>query len=183
MMRGDRKARGASRRMCGSPWASRSEIPAKDAMRPSLMSSTHPRGLGDCSEQSVTAFGPHCRFCARRMNNALHGREAWRGPCERDRGRQGAARSGVLEAGVFGLRQNLTRGNEADFQCLKLDDHARDMVLDQVRSTSRVWGSAASIAARCLRTLSHTRVSISVAGTQAMLPASALRFCKSACDT
>ena len=23
------------------------------------------------------------------MNNALHGREAWRGPCERDRGRQG----------------------------------------------------------------------------------------------
>jgi hypothetical protein len=87
-------------------------------------------GLGDCSEQSVPAFGPHCRFCARRMNNALHGREAWRGPGKRDRGRQGAARSGVLEAGVFGLRQNLTRGNEADFQCLRFYDHARDMVLD-----------------------------------------------------
>src|ERR1700730_13778273 len=66
------------------------------------------------------------------MYNALHGREAWRGPCERDRGRQGAAGSGVLEAGVFGLRQNLTRGNEAAFQGLRLDDHARDMVLDQV---------------------------------------------------
>jgi len=35
MMRGDRKARGASRRMCRSPWASRSAIPAKEAMRPS----------------------------------------------------------------------------------------------------------------------------------------------------
>ena len=28
-------------------------------------------GLGDGGEQSVPAFGPHCRFCAGRMNNAL----------------------------------------------------------------------------------------------------------------
>ena len=41
------------------------------------------------------------------MNNALHGREAWRGPYERDRGRQGAAGSRVLETGVFGLRRSL----------------------------------------------------------------------------
>src|ERR1700730_17389817 len=34
MMQGDRKARGASSRMCRSPWASRSAISAKDALRP-----------------------------------------------------------------------------------------------------------------------------------------------------
>src|ERR1700730_16374488 len=44
-MRGARKARGASRRMRRSPWAACSAIPTKDAMRPSLMSSTHPRAL------------------------------------------------------------------------------------------------------------------------------------------
>jgi hypothetical protein len=27
--------------------------------------------LGDRGEQSVPAFGPHCRFCAGRMNDAL----------------------------------------------------------------------------------------------------------------
>ena len=55
------------------------------------------------------------------MNNALHGREAWCGPCERDRGRRRAARSRVLEAGIFGLRRSLARGNEADFQGLWFD--------------------------------------------------------------
>jgi hypothetical protein len=45
-----------------------------------------------------------------RRNDALRGCEAWRGPCERDRGRQGAEGSRVLEAGVFGLRRSLTRG-------------------------------------------------------------------------
>ena len=42
-----------------------------------------------------------CRFCASRMNNALHGREAWRGPCERDRGRQGAARRDVFSIPAY----------------------------------------------------------------------------------
>jgi hypothetical protein len=50
------------------------------------------------------------------------------------------------------------------------------------RSAVAVTGSPSPIAARCLRTPSRTRVSISGAGTRAMLPASALRFCKSACD-
>ena len=89
-------------------------------------------GLGDCGEQSVPVFGPHRPFCTGRMNNALQGREALRGPCERDRGRQGAVGSRVLEAVVFGLSRCLAIGNEADFQCLRFDDHARDMVFDQV---------------------------------------------------
>ena len=30
-------------------------------------------GLGDCDEQSIAAFGPHCRFCAGRMTAAKLG--------------------------------------------------------------------------------------------------------------
>ena len=41
-------------------------------------------------------------------------------------GRQGSLLAGT---GVFGL---LTRRIEADFQCLRGDDHARDMALDEV---------------------------------------------------
>lgn len=39
--------------------------------------------------------------------------------------------SQVIKAGVSGLRRILA-GNEADFQCLRLDDNARDMALDKV---------------------------------------------------
>ena len=67
-----------------------------------------------------------------RRNDALHGCEAWRGPCERDRGRQGAVGSRVLEAVVFGLSRCLAIGNEADFQCLRFDDHASHMAFDQL---------------------------------------------------
>ena len=45
MMRGDTKARGASRRMWRSPWPSRLAISAKEAIRPSLISSIHRRAL------------------------------------------------------------------------------------------------------------------------------------------
>ena len=71
MMRGDRKARGASRRMCRSPWASRSAISAKEPMaaEPDVVDPSP--GLGDGGEQSVPAFRPHRRFGAGRMNNAL----------------------------------------------------------------------------------------------------------------
>jgi hypothetical protein len=48
--------------------------------------------LGDCGEQSITAFGPHCRLGTGRMKDALHGLKAWRGPGKRDRGRRRAAR-------------------------------------------------------------------------------------------
>jgi hypothetical protein len=42
---GRQEGKGASRRMCRSPCASRSAISAKEPMRPSLMSSIHPRAL------------------------------------------------------------------------------------------------------------------------------------------
>jgi hypothetical protein len=44
-----------------------------------------------------------------------------------------------LEAGAFALRQYLARGNEADFHCLRLDDHARDMAFDQLAGTLDRW--------------------------------------------
>ena len=44
-----------------------------------------------------------------------------------------------MEAGAFALRQYLARGNEADFQCLRLDDHARDMAFDQLAGTLDRW--------------------------------------------
>jgi hypothetical protein len=37
-------------------------------------------GFGDRSDQSVPAFGPQCRFCAGRMNDALDDLKAWCGP-------------------------------------------------------------------------------------------------------
>ena len=89
-------------------------------------------GLGNGGEQSVAAFGLHRWFCAGRMKDALHGREAWRRPGKRDRGRRQWAGSRISEAVVFGLRRCLARGNEADVQCLRLDDHARDMAFDQL---------------------------------------------------
>ena len=36
----------------------------------------------DPSERSVPAFGPQCRFCAGRMNDALHRLKAWHGPAK-----------------------------------------------------------------------------------------------------
>ncbi len=45
MMRGDTKARGASRRICRSPWPSRLAISEKEAIRPCRMSSIHARAL------------------------------------------------------------------------------------------------------------------------------------------
>jgi hypothetical protein len=46
-------------------------------------------GLGDCDEQSIAAFGHHCRFCAGRMHDALHGRDG-----ATDKGRKGYLLSG-----------------------------------------------------------------------------------------
>jgi hypothetical protein len=42
----------------------------------------------------------------------------------------GWAGSQIIEAVVFSLSRCLARGNEADFQCLRLDDHARDVAFD-----------------------------------------------------
>ena len=49
------------------------------------------------------------------------------------------ARSRVLEAGVFGLRHCLARGNEAAFQGLWIDDHARYMAFDQLALRKGGW--------------------------------------------
>jgi len=45
MIRGETKASGASRRMCRSPWASRSAISTRDPIRPSQISLIHRRAL------------------------------------------------------------------------------------------------------------------------------------------
>ena len=46
-------------------------------------------GLGDGGEQSIAAFGLHRRLRVHgRMNDAFHGREAWSGPGQRERGRR-----------------------------------------------------------------------------------------------
>jgi hypothetical protein len=62
------------------------------------------------------------------MKNALNGHKAWRDPGKLDRDWRTAG-SLLAGTGVFGL---LTRRIEADFQCLRGDDHARDMALDEV---------------------------------------------------
>src|SRR5580692_7400909 len=85
-------------------------------------------GLGDCGEQSIAPFGTHRRFCGGRMKDALNGHKAWRDPGKLDRDWRTAG-SLLAGTGVFGL---LTRRIEADFQCLRGDDHARDMALDEV---------------------------------------------------
>ena len=74
------------------------------------------------------------------MNDALHGREAWRGPGKRDRGRRRVTGSRVIKTRVFGLSRCLARGNEPDVQCLRFDDHARDMALDQLAVRKRGLG-------------------------------------------
>jgi len=45
--------------------------------------------------------------------------------------------SRVIKARVFGLSRCLARGNEPDVQCLRFDDHARDMAFDQLAVRKR----------------------------------------------
>src|SRR3977135_166892 len=82
-------------------------------------------GLCDCGEQSIASFGAHRGFCGGRMKDALNGHKAWRDPGKLDRDWRTAG-SLLAGTGIFGL---LTRRIEADFQCLRGDDHARDMAL------------------------------------------------------
>ncbi|PNE10975.1 MAG: hypothetical protein CR217_11445 [Beijerinckiaceae bacterium] len=42
----------------------------------------------------------------------------------------GGWQEAIIEAVVFSLSRCLARGNEADFQCLSLDDHARNVAFD-----------------------------------------------------
>ncbi len=74
-------------RDCSAP--SRSTNSAKEAMRPSLISSFDPSpGPWRWRRGEHPALGFHRWLCARGMNDALHGREAWRPPGKRDRGRR-----------------------------------------------------------------------------------------------
>src|SRR6202040_3483658 len=73
----------------GPPAPSRSTNSAKEAMRPSLISSFDPSpGPWRWRRGEHPALGFHRWLCARGMNDALHGREAWRPPGKRDRGRR-----------------------------------------------------------------------------------------------
>jgi hypothetical protein len=94
MMRGERKARGTSSRMCRSP----TDSPRRRRQY------GHP-GLGNGGKQSVPALGFHRWLCARLMNDALHGHESWRRPGKGDHGRRTKFGNGISEAGVFGLRR------------------------------------------------------------------------------
>ena len=151
MMRGDRKARGATTHpralaiAAGRQEGEGSEqadvpfslgpklcglVEGGDAAEPDVIDPSP--SFGNCGKQSITAFGPHRRFSRGRMNDALHRREVWRGPCEPDRGHLRTAGSLLIDDGVFGLIRRLARRNEADFQCLGFDNHALDMAFDQV---------------------------------------------------
>src|ERR1700736_6501503 len=124
MIRGERKARGASRRMFRSPTASGWSILPKEAIRPSRMSSIHPRALAMAVSKVSRLSGFIVGF--------VLGNEAWRRPGKGDHGQRMDVGSRISEAGIFSLRRCLTRGNEADVQCLRLDHHARDMAFDQL---------------------------------------------------
>jgi hypothetical protein len=58
----------------------------------------------------------------------------------------------VMDAGVFDLL--LARGNEADFQCLRFDDHARDMAFDQLAIRGRRRGLPVTYSAGISRSVS-----------------------------
>jgi len=66
LMRGETKATGASRRMCRSPCPSRLAISAKEAIRPSLMSSIQPREHQGCSTGTPTVT-----LCLQRKSSIL----------------------------------------------------------------------------------------------------------------
>ncbi len=74
MIRGETKASGASRRMCRSPCPSRRAISAKEATRPSLMSSIHPacraRG-GPRRSVCISRIACRTRRCGSRRCAAL----------------------------------------------------------------------------------------------------------------
>ena len=55
----------------------------------------------------------------------------------------------VMDAGVLDLL--LARGNEADFQCLRFDDHARDMACVLVSHEVAYYVAAPSRIARLAR--------------------------------
>jgi hypothetical protein len=86
---------------------------------------------------------------------------------------------GIATDGLCGSR---TRdwGKQPDFHRLRFDDHAFDMALDQLTIVHRWLGlSRGKMVANALE---HQRLDFG-GGHTPDLPATALRFCKSACDT
>src|ERR1700720_4734221 len=125
MMRGERKAKGASKRMCRSPCPSRSAISAKEPMRPRLMSSIHPRAFAIAMSKASRLSGFIAGFAQGACTMPFTAAKLGAVQGKRDRGRW-VAGSQIIEAVVFSLSRCLARGNEADYQCLRLDDHACD---------------------------------------------------------
>ena len=89
---------GANRRMCRSHCASRLAISGKEAIQPRRLSSIQALAL-TIAAQSIAAFGRHRRFRGGRMNDTLHGGEAWSRPCQRDRGGRDLGASGISMPG------------------------------------------------------------------------------------
>ena len=82
----------------------------------------------------------------------------------------------------FSACAGLARGNEVNVQCLRLDYHACDMAFDQLavcKDGRRLFPHSCKVPADAV---AHG-ISVSGAGTRAMLPASALQCCRSACET
>ena len=67
-----------------------------------------------------------------KLDDAVDGGEAWSRPWQHDRGRRWLAKVRIVDACLICLSRSLACGNEADFQGLRLDDHAADVAFDQV---------------------------------------------------
>jgi hypothetical protein len=115
--------------MCRSPWASRSAISAKEARRPNRMASIRPRALAMAASRTSRLSGLIAGFAQGACTMPFTAVKL--GAVHASVIVGVGKRRGALEVGV--LCQSLARGNQADFQCLRLDDHARDMTFRSAR--------------------------------------------------
>ena len=138
MMRGDTNARaptgGCAVRIVLHAWRSR-------RIQPRRLSSIQALALTIAASRA-SAFGRHRRFRGGRMNDTLHGGEAWSRPCQRDRGGRELGGIRNIDAGLLSLSRSLAGGNEAHFQRPKSHDYALDMPFNQVaiRDGGRIRG-------------------------------------------
>ncbi len=117
--------------------------------------------LGDCSEQCVAAAGLHRLYSAGRMNNALHGREACSAPGQRDLVVRGPLSRSLVSVSLAGTETSLGSRRDNSSACGLTTTRSR---YRSIRSRSPVAVGSCGRNARCLRTPSRTRVSISGAG-------------------
>ena len=113
-------------------------------------------GLDDCGEQSIAALGLHRRFCGGRMNDALHGGEAWSCPCEQDRG--GVQTSVDPHCHVYQTAARQNRGGDPREQIPMLY-----VAIIQVLSTA-IIGTVAVVVAWRQWSTSHHRLVLDLFG-------------------